>query len=182
MWISLCLKLEIMSNSANKKGQVAMLDTSFLIRLLNKEDLLHKSAVEFFQYLLEQKYVLYVSTIALAEYCVKGKLDEIPFENIRVVPFNLDHSSTAGAFAATLYEAKKRKEFSPESRLIIPNDTKIFAQAAKLNAVYVVTSDTGAGKAMQTLSGKGIFTVQHLDIHKSVSEAFGMLLYTDAEV
>lgn len=90
--------------------------------------------------------------------------------------------TTAGAFAATLYEAKKRKEFSPESRLIIPNDTKIFAQAAKLNAVYVVTSDTGAGKAMQTLSGKGIFTVQHLDIHKSVSEAFGMLLYTDAEV
>lgn len=171
-----------MSNSANKKGQVAMLDTSFLIRLLNKEDLLHKSAVEYFQYLLEQKYVLYVSTIALAEYCVKGKLDEIPFENIRVVPFNLDHSSTAGAFAATLYEAKKRKEFSPESRLIIPNDTKIFAQAAKLNAVYVVTSDTEAGKAMQTLSGKGIFTVQHLDIHKSVSEAFGMLLYTDAEV
>lgn len=171
-----------MSNSANKKGQVAMLDTSFLIRLLNEKDPLHKTAVEYFQYLLEQEYVLYVSTIALAEYCVKGELDEIPFENLRVVPFNLDHSSTAGEFAAILYEAKKKGEFSPESRLIIPNDTKIFAQAAKLNAVYVVTSDTEAGKAMKTLSGNGNFSVQHLDIHKSVSEAFGMLLYTDAEV
>ena len=72
-----------MSNSANKKGQVVMLDTSFLIRLLNEKDPLHKSAMEYYQYLLEQEYVLYVSTIALAEYCVKGQLDEIPFETLR---------------------------------------------------------------------------------------------------
>lgn len=171
-----------MSNSANKKGPVAMLDTSFLTRLLNKEDPLHKPAVEYYQYLLEQEYVLYVSTIALAEYCVKGQLDEIPFENLRVIPFNLDHSSTAGEYAATLYQAKKKGGFSPESRLIIPNDTKIFAQAARLNAVYVVTSDTEAGKAMKTLSGRCSFSVQHLDIHKSVSESFGLLLYSNAEV
>ena len=37
------------------------------------------------------------------------------------------------------------------------------------------------GKAMKTLSGKCVFKVQHLDIHKSVSEAFGMLLFSEPE-
>lgn len=162
---------------SSDKGQVAMLDTSFLIRLLKGDDPLHESAVEYYQYLLEKEYVLFVSTIALAEYCVKGKLDEIPFDNLRVVPFNLDHSSAAGEFAASLYAAREKGEYSPEQRLIIPNDTKIFAQAAAVNAVYLVTADTKSGKAMARLSEHNHFYVRHLDIHKRVSEAFGMLLF-----
>ena len=167
--------------SNNTKGQVAMLDTSFLIRLLKEDDSLHKSALEYYQYLLENEYILFVSTIALAEYCVKGKLDEIPLDNLRVIPFNLDHSAIAGEFAATLFAAREQGEFKPGHRLIIPNDTKIFAQAASLNALYMVTADAESGKAMKTLSGKCVFKVQHLDIHKSVSEAFGMLLFSEPE-
>ena len=67
-----------MSN-VSTKGKVVMLDTSFLIRLLKEDDPLHKSALNYYQYLLENEYLLFVSTIALAEYCVKGKMDEIPF-------------------------------------------------------------------------------------------------------
>lgn len=162
---------------SSTKGQVAMLDTSFLIRLMKEDDPLHDAAVDYYQYLLEKEYVLFVSTIALAEYCVKGKLDQIPFDNLRVVPFNLDHSSIAGEFAASLYAARNQGEYTPEHRLIIPNDTKIFAQAASINAVYLVTADTKSGKAMSKLSEKNQFKVQHLDIHKSVAEAFGLLLF-----
>ena len=152
-----------------------MLDTSFLIRLLKKDDPLHKPALDYYQYLLEHEYVLFVSTIALAEYCVKGNMDQIPFDNLRVVPFNLDHSAIAGQFAASLYEAKKQGGYEPGNRLIIPNDTKIFAQAAKLNAVYVVTADTKSKKAMEVIAAKNLFTVQHLDIHDNISEMFGVL-------
>ena len=168
--------------SNNTKGQVAMLDTSFLIRLLKEDDPLHKSAVEYYQYLLEHEYILFVSTIALAEYCVNGKLDEIPFNNLRVVPFNLDHSELAGEFAATLFAAKAHGEYHQENRQVIPNDTMIFAQAASVNAVFMVTSDTKSGNAIQRLSAKNHFRVQHLDIHKSVSEAFGMLLFSSEEI
>ena len=52
-----------------------MLDTSFLIRLLKEDDPLHTNAKSYYQYLLENNFVLYVSTVAVAEYCVKGELD-----------------------------------------------------------------------------------------------------------
>ena len=109
-----------------------MLDTSFLIRLLKEDDSLHASAKEYFQYFLENNYVLYVSTVAVAEYCVRGELNQLPFECVRVVPFNLDHAEKAGDYAHTLYQAKDKGQYKPEQRLIIPNDTKLFAQASFL--------------------------------------------------
>ena len=133
--------------SNNTKGQVAMLDTSFLIRLLKEDDPLHKSALEYYQYLLENEYILFVSTIALAEYCVKGKLDEIPLDNLRVVPFNLDHSAIAGEFAATLFAAREQGEFKPGHRLIIPNDTHIqTANTTEIN--FYVSTINNAGKTL----------------------------------
>jgi len=51
-----------------------LLDTSFFIRLLNDEDPLHKNAVGYFKYFLENDIVLKVSTISIAEYCVLGNL------------------------------------------------------------------------------------------------------------
>lgn len=67
-----------------EQPKIAMLDTSFLIRLLKEDEPLHAFAKEYFQYFLESEYVLYVSTIALAEYCVYGNLDELPFECVRI--------------------------------------------------------------------------------------------------
>ncbi len=44
-----------------------MLDTSFFIRLLNDEDVLHSNAVGYFKYFLENEINLKVSTISIAE-------------------------------------------------------------------------------------------------------------------
>ena len=160
-----------MNNKANP--QVAVLDTSFLIRLLKKDDPLHQSALDFFQYLLSHEFILYVSTVALAEYCVKGALDEIPFDNLRVIPFNIDHSPIAGKYAASLFEARAKGSYKPEHRLVIPNDTKIFAQAAKLKAVYIVTADSKSSSAVDVLTNLNQFSVKLLDIHQSIQESFG---------
>jgi hypothetical protein len=35
--------------------------------------------------------VLYVSTIALAEYAVRDKIENLPMKYFRVLPFNIDH-------------------------------------------------------------------------------------------
>ena len=53
-----------------------LLDTSFFIRLLNDEDSLHKNAVGYFKYFLENEVTLKISTISVAEYCVLGKLED----------------------------------------------------------------------------------------------------------
>jgi predicted nucleic acid-binding protein len=62
-----------------------LLDTSFFVRLLNDEDPLHSNAKDYFKYFLEQDIVLKVSTISIAEYCVRGKIDELPLRNIQIL-------------------------------------------------------------------------------------------------
>lgn len=69
-----------------------LLDTSFFIRLLNDTDPLHINAKAYFKYFLENDIILKVSTISIAEYCVRGSLDDLPLKNIQIIPFNLDHA------------------------------------------------------------------------------------------
>ena len=44
-----------------------LLDTSFCIRLLKKDDSLHKNAYEYFQYFIENKIEMYLSSIVVSE-------------------------------------------------------------------------------------------------------------------
>ena len=161
--------------SNKEKSIIAMLDTSFLIRLLKEDDPLHQSAKTYFQYFLENHITLYVSTVAIAEYCVKGELDQLPFEYVRITPFNLDHAERAGLYARTLFSARNIGQYSPDQRLIIPNDTKILAQASVMGALYFVTADTKASKAMDILAKDNDFSVAHVDIHNPLSTFSGTL-------
>ncbi|CAN0603034.1 unnamed protein product, partial [Ectocarpus sp. 12 AP-2014] len=76
-----------------------VLDTSFFIRLLNDEDELHGNAIGYYKYFLENEITLKVSTITIAEYCVLGKLTDLPLVTIQIVPFNLKEAQRAGEFA-----------------------------------------------------------------------------------
>lgn len=69
-----------------------------------------------------------VSTIAIAEYCVRGKIDELPLRNLLIITFNINHAIKAGEFAKILF-AEKDKLADIKQRTIIPNDVKLFAQA-----------------------------------------------------
>lgn len=111
------------------KSYSVILDTSFLIRLLSRNDSLHSNAVGYFKYFLKNDIPMYISTISIAEYCVKGDVSELPLRNVRIVPFNFQHALVAGRFARLLFDANIKKEVSVANRLIIPNDAKIFAQA-----------------------------------------------------
>jgi len=84
-----------------------LLDTSFFIRLLNDEDPLHKNAVGYYRYFLENEIILKVSTISIAEYCVLGTLDDLPLNNIQILPFNLKHAEKTGEFAKVLVFRKQ---------------------------------------------------------------------------
>ncbi len=74
----------------------ALLDTSFLIRLLLPSEALHQQATAYYKYFLEQQIPLFVSTISIAEYCVKGNIGELPLQQVQVLPFNLKDAENAG--------------------------------------------------------------------------------------
>jgi PIN domain nuclease of toxin-antitoxin system len=100
-----------------------LLDTSFFVRLLNDEDDLHNNAKGYFRYFLENEIILKVSTISIAEYCVRGKIDELPLRNLQIIPFNLDQAKRTGEFAAAIFEQNKIDKEKLAPRAIIPNDS-----------------------------------------------------------
>jgi predicted nucleic acid-binding protein len=153
-----------------------MLDTSFFIRLLNDEDPLHSNAVGYFKYFLENEINLKVSTISIAEYCVLGKLEDLPLKNIQILPFNLKDAERTGEFAKIIFNENKISIDKLSPRAIIPNDSKLFAQSDRDNTIsHFVTSDVRS-KSTLALLRNGItpkFEIISIDI--PYSETFGIL-------
>lgn len=151
-----------------------LLDTSFLIRLLKKDDRLHQNAKDYFKYFLENKIILKCSTIAIAEYCVKGISDQLPLKNIQILPFNFHHAVKAGEFAKIIFEKKGKLELT--DRKIIPNDTNMFAQADFEDSIDAyLTSDTESKKIFDILIKNITLSFKWIDIHSTVNEAIGLL-------
>ena len=153
-----------------------LLDTSFFIRLLNDEDELHSNAVGYYKYFLENEITLKVSTVTIAEYCVLGKLDDLPMANLQILPFNLKEAQRAGEFAQIIFTENKISLTSLHPRAIIPNDSKLFAQAdIDKTITHFVTSDIRS-KGTLGLLKKGTnpkFEIISIDI--PFSETFGIL-------
>jgi len=153
-----------------------LLDTSFFIRLLNDEDPLHSNAVGYYKYFLENEIVLKISTISVAEYCVLGKIEDLPLKNVQIVPFNLKDAEKTGEFAEIIFTQNKInvKKLSP--RAIIPNDSKLFAQSDLDKTIsHFVTSDVRSKNTLALLK-KGTnpkFEIISIDI--PFTETFGIL-------
>lgn len=158
-----------------------LVDTSFLIRLLNEADPLHESALDYFRYFLENDFVVKVSTIAIAEYCVRGDMDDLPFRNMLVVPFNIDHATAAGKLMAMVYREKELRGAKIAPRAIVPNDTKMFAQAhVEEDIRYYATSDVECKKVYDLIKqGGGALSFQFIDITTPYDVFFGELKFTE---
>lgn len=153
-----------------------LLDTSFFIRLLNDEDPLHQNAKEYFRYFLEKDIILKISTISVAEYCVLGKIEDLPLINLQILPFNLDHAKKAGEFANIIFTERKSDSTSLRPRAIIPNDSKLFAQADVDNSItHFVTSDARSQITHKILKSKVIPRFEIIDISISYNQTFGIL-------
>jgi len=153
-----------------------LLDTSFFVRLLNDQDPLHNNAKGYFRYFLENQIVLKVSTITIAEYCVRGKIEELPLRNIQIVPFNLDQAKRTGEFAEAIFKENKINLIKLSPRAIIPNDSKLFAQADLDNTVtHFVTSDSRSKNSYSALKKHIVPKFEIIDISKPHNETFGLL-------
>src|SRR5690606_20032734 len=114
------------------------------------------------------------STISIAEYCVGGKFDELPWRNLQILPFNTDHGIRAGEFARIVFKEKGRLEIS--NRNIIPNDSKLFAQADLDKTVtHFMTSDQECKKIYNIIEDKTSLSFKIIDINIPYNECFGVL-------
>lgn len=154
--------------------KAVLLDTSFFLRFLNDSDPLFKNADGYFRYFIQKEITMMVSTISIAEYCVGGDIHELPLRNLQIVPFNLNHSKRTGEFAKIIFQNKGKLKL--KERNIIPNDTKLFAQADLEIAVeFYLSSDTESSKIYNLLKQETNPKFQFLDLKVPHNEAFGLL-------
>ena len=143
-----------------------LLDTSFLIRLLSEREPLHNNAISYFQYFLQHEFSLKVSTIAISEYCVKGSIDELPLRNLRILPFNYDHAIVAGIISEIVFRLKGTLPMGISPRTVVPNDSKMFAQAdVDIDIDYFVSADTEAKKVYDLIKSERNLRFQYIDIN-----------------
>lgn len=154
----------------------ALLDTSFFIRLLNSVDPLHQNAKEYFKFFLENEIVLKISTISIAEYCVRGNKRELPLKNLQILPFNSDHAEQTGIFANAIFKENAISETKLSPRAIIPNDSKLFAQADLDQSIsHFVTSDARSINTYNALRKHIAPKFLVIDINNPYHESFGVL-------
>lgn len=150
--------------------------TSFFIRLLDKSDPLHENAKGYFKYFTENDFVLMISTIAIAEYCVGGDVHELPLRNLQIVPFNFNHAKRTGEFAKLVFQAKRNGEINFKSRNIIPNDSKLFAQAdCETSIKFYLSSDTDSKNIYKLLNQEMNLKFEFIDVNIPFNETFGLI-------
>ena len=133
-----------------------LLDSGFLIRLMNPDEPLHQVALNLFKKYIVSGIVCKVSTIALAEYGVKGDLRFLPTNYLQYVPFMYAHEQTASVFMRKIIQVKQERGAVIMPRVIIPNDTKMFAQAStEPDVIAFVSADAEAKKVYDLLDNPG---------------------------
>lgn len=154
-----------------------LVDTSFLIRLTTSDSKFNENANKYYKYFMDKNISIFVSTISLAEYCVKGKLTELPLRNgLRIVSFDAFHAEKAGEFANFLFEQKNSNKLKVSERSIIPNDVKIYAQCElEKNISHCISRDLDFKKIHSALKSNNKTNLKLIDLDNSYEEEFGLL-------
>ena len=159
-----------------KHKRAVLLDTSFFLRFLNDSSPLFKNADGYFRYFIKNEIDMLISTISIAEYCIGGDINELPLKNLQIVPFNLNHAQRTGEFAKIAFQAKSAETLRVNERKIIPNDTKLFAQADCERIVeFYLSSDAESLKVYNTIKDKTTPKFQFIDLNIPHYQFFGIL-------
>lgn len=159
-----------------KHKRTVLLDTSFFLRFLNDTDPLFKNADGYFRYFLQEEISMLISTVSIAEYCIGGNIQELPMKNLQIIPFNLNHAQRTGEFAKVAFRERKNGNLQIGERKIIPNDTKLFAQAdCEKTVEFYLSSDTESLKVYNAIKGVVNVNFQFIDLSISHHKTFGIL-------
>lgn len=114
----------------------ALLDTSFLITLVNDHRPNHETAKQYFRHMLQAEVPMYLSAIAAAEFAVKQPVTDLPLGAFRILNFNLAH----GQQAAKLMNALVARD-AGDARTAVSDDMKLMAQASHEQIGLIFTED-----------------------------------------
>ncbi len=113
-----------------------LLDTSFLISLVNERRAHHAVAADYYRYLLTHDLPMYFSAIVAAEFGIRQAITELPLGYFRLLEFNIAH----GQKAANLWNALGPRN-EGDMRSVVRDDMKLLAQASHEGIPFILTED-----------------------------------------
>lgn len=150
--------------------KVFLLDTCFVINLLNEGCKYHKEAYDFFIRLSsDTDVILKMSTIAIAEYAIKGDAALLP-PNLQRLAFNYTHAISSGRLGQSYKQCLAVAKDS--HRAIVLNDVKMFAQAEVESITYFITADHKLRKVYDELYRRGLVSFKIIDITEEKCASF----------
>ena len=159
----------------NRLGvETIMLDTSFCIRLMDANDGLHTNALEYFKFFLQEKIIIHLSTIVVAEYAVGDDPKNLPLDNLQIETFDFRDAATAGLFHKELIGNKTN--IAGYNRRIIANDVKILAQIKNREIGAIISKDVQSLTSyVNPLINSNLLSVRFIDMNKRLNEQLGEL-------
>lgn len=136
-----------------------LLDTSFLISLVDANRPNHPAAALYYRSMLDQQCPMYFSAIVAAEFAIGQPITDLPLKNFRPIPFNIPHSVEA----ARLWNALNRD--SGDNRAVVRDDIKLMAQAAHESIPFILTEDASTlYKYCERLRDAGVLRVRAIKL------------------
>jgi hypothetical protein len=142
-----------------------LLDTSFLISLVNEARRHHSVATTYYRHMLAHGIPMYFSAIAAAEFAIKQPVFELPINNFRPLQFNIAH----GQKSAQLWNALGMRD-SGDPRAVVRDDVKLIAQASHENVSHILTEDASSlHKYCERLRTSGQISVRAIKLDDGFS-------------
>lgn len=113
-----------------------LLDTSFLISLVDRTRKHHGVAVQFFRFFASEGVPMFLSTIVAAEFHQKQPVTDLPLDAMQVLPFNL-----IDAMRAAELDFARFKGMAGVARDALKDDFKLLGQAKAYDLAFVITED-----------------------------------------
>jgi hypothetical protein len=121
----------------------AVLDTGFLISLVDCERPCHETAKQYYKYCLENQIDLLLPTVAVSEFAIKQSPDDLPLRNFIILPFCYQDAKRCAALNVSYYRTKLSNTGQRDS---VKDDFKIIAQAEERKAQYLISEDENTFK------------------------------------
>ncbi len=119
-------------------NNMAVLDTGFLISLVDRSRRHHPAAKSYYKYFLEHHVVMLLPTVVVSEFSIVQPITDLPLRNFRVLPFNLPEAVKAAELNAHYY---RQVMGNVGQRDAVKDDFKIIAQTLVQQARLLITED-----------------------------------------
>ncbi len=113
-----------------------LLDTSFLISLVNAHRPHHATAERYYRHMLQTNVPMYFSAIVASEFGIKQDIADLPLGNFRPLNFNIPH----GQQAARVWNQLGLRD-TGDARAVVRDDAKLIAQASHEDIGFILTED-----------------------------------------